>query len=141
MTVPPQQGPTAPKPNPGRPHPAADDRRGSPRVNAPFTVDCVAGAAILRHPLINLSDGGVFIGCAQPLPLDSEVTLRFALPEHPAPLTVRGKVVWTNPHAGRFFPQGMGVKFLQVPQEHRAALNRYIQSQLGSDAGGDPAKR
>lgn len=141
MNAPPQQGPTLPRPNPGREQTVVEDRRASPRVSASLTVDCVTGATILRHPLINLSDGGVFISCAHPLPLDSEVTLRFALPEHPAPLTVRAKVVWTNPHPGQFFPQGMGVKFLQVPPEHRAALSRYIHNQLDSGARGDLVKR
>ena len=58
---------------------------------------------------------GIFVRTAQPLPLNETLTLRFRLPEVLEEFQVQGKVVWSNSQAGGTYPQGMGIRFLDLP--------------------------
>ncbi len=75
---------------------------------------------------VNLSRSGVFIRTAHPLPVNRTLTLRFHLPGIPGPFQVQGQVIWSNPQAGKTYPQGMGVKFVDLPGERAEQIQAFV---------------
>ena len=75
---------------------------------------------------VNLSRSGLFIRTAHPLPVDRPVSLRFHLPGIPEPFHVQGQVIWSNPKPGKSYPQGMGVKFVDLPPERADQLGAFV---------------
>jgi Tfp pilus assembly protein PilZ len=54
------------------------------------------------------------------------LTLRFHLPGIADPFKVTGQVIWSNPKAGRTYPQGMGVKFVDLPGEKADEIGGFV---------------
>lgn len=75
---------------------------------------------------VNLSRSGLFIRTVHPLPVSKVLTLRFHLPGIPEPFQVQGQVIWSNPQAGKTYPQGMGVKFVDLPGERAEQLGAFV---------------
>jgi uncharacterized protein (TIGR02266 family) len=79
----------------------------------------------------NISGGGICIRTVKPLPLNSELHLRFSLPGIPKPFEVKGLVVWTNPFADQSaFPTGMGIKFLELGSDEKKILDGFVLEEL-----------
>ncbi|HET8579795.1 MAG TPA: PilZ domain-containing protein [Nitrospiraceae bacterium] len=80
-----------------------------------------------------IGGGGLFIESGAPLPVGSEMTVEFALPDRPLErLKAKARVAWVRKKPERYllFP-GMGVQFTDIPPQDRqhvmdliAALNR-----------------
>ncbi|MGH7378214.1 MAG: TIGR02266 family protein, partial [Candidatus Methylomirabilales bacterium] len=75
---------------------------------------------------VNLSRSGLFIRTAQPLPVSRTLSLRFHLPGIAEPFQVQGEVIWSNPKPGKSYPQGMGVKFVDLPGEGAEQLGAFV---------------
>ena len=109
------------------------DARLSPRAPVEVRVDyetAVAGRSV------NLSQSGIFIRTAQPLPLHETLTLRFRLPGVAEEFEVQGRVVWSNSQEGGTYPQGMGIRFLDLPSsqaERIAAFVGRVRRERGPD--------
>ncbi len=109
------------------------DARQAPRAPVEVRVDyetAVTGRSV------NLSQSGIFVRTAQPLPLNETLTLRFRLPEVSEEFQVQGKVVWSNSQAGGTYPQGMGIRFLDLPPsqaERIAAFVGRVRRERGPD--------
>ncbi len=52
----------------------------------------------------DISLGGMFVECGQPLPFSSELVVHVTLPGHRAPFAIPAVVRWTR-------PDGMGLQF------------------------------
>lgn len=88
----------------------------------------------------NISRSGLFVITRQPLPVGSKVRLMFNLVKDAPgdedvrlqPVDVRAEVVRTvNPdEAGPGITPGMGVKFLDVPEDVRKTIDEIIASGL-----------
>lgn len=74
----------------------------------------------------NLSRGGLFLDQTIPLPLGTRVQLRFTLPGDSAPITVTGEIVSVSADT----TLGMGVKFVDLPEEAAARLEQYLSRAL-----------
>ncbi|MFQ5992098.1 MAG: TIGR02266 family protein [Nitrospiraceae bacterium] len=77
-----------------------------------------------------IGGGGLFIESASPLPVGTEITLEFALPDQPLErLNAKGKVVWVRGKAERqvLFP-GMGVEFTDIGDEARKRVAALVTS-------------
>ncbi len=78
---------------------------------------------------INMSTGGIFVETANPLPEDTNLHVKFILPDLPAPITCKGKVAWTN-EPGRpkssCMPSGMGLQFVDLSLDNMHAIREYI---------------
>jgi len=107
------------------------ERRVHPRADVNLEVHYRTAHEFMVAYAKNISGGGICIRTAKPLPLNSEVQLRFHLPGVPSPFEVKGLVVWTNPFAGQTaFPTGMGIKFLELGPNEKQILDEFVRSQL-----------
>jgi uncharacterized protein (TIGR02266 family) len=111
------------------------------RYEVDIKVDCQTRNMFTAHRVTNISSGGLFIAAAQPLPLYSEVLLRLTL-DGATTIEARGKVIWNydvRKDASAIVP-GSGIKFLDLQPEHRARLEAYLQSFVGTDNPAKPAR-
>ena len=92
---------------------------------APVEVQVDYGTVVSGRS-VNLSRSGVCIRTAHPLPVNQKLTLRFHLPSIPEPFQVQGQVIWSNPKPGKSYPQGMGVKFVDLPGERAEQIGAFV---------------
>ncbi len=85
-----------------------------------------------QKALTNLGEGGCFIASEDPLPAGTEFILDIALPRNAERLTLQGKVVWTNT---RSRSPGMGIQFIHLKPEQKAALFTIIDEQISAGLG------
>ncbi len=61
---------------------------------------------------VDLGLRGVFVERAEPLPVDTRVTLRFTLPGNERVMRASGRVAWSHvPDADARLPPGLGIEF------------------------------
>jgi uncharacterized protein (TIGR02266 family) len=102
-------------------------RRASPRVRMQAAVELRTGATSFTGFSTNISDGGIFVASATPLPVGTEVELQLTLPGG-EPLSARGVVRWArqvNDDVPLIAP-GMGIEFVDLPGESALAIQRVI---------------
>jgi len=80
----------------------------------------------------NISKSGMFIATTNPIQAGEQIDLEFQLP---APLKgtarCRCEVVWKRPHGTHLpFEPGMGMKFINMPEEVSDRLDDWIREQL-----------
>lgn len=109
------------------------DARQSPRAPVEVRVDyetAVTGRSV------NVSQTGIFVRTAKPLALNETLTLRFRLPGVAEEFQVQGRVVWSNPEKRGTYPQGMGIRFVDLPAvqaEHIRAFVGRVRRERGVD--------
>ncbi|MBN2106203.1 MAG: PilZ domain-containing protein [Deltaproteobacteria bacterium] len=81
--------------------------------------------------ILNLSSGGVFILANNPLPIDSQLSMRFHLPGDTEIIDVRGRVVWIKQRSS-VFPAGMGIQFTELSPTHQRKIEAFVEAQLRS---------
>jgi uncharacterized protein (TIGR02266 family) len=69
--------------------------------------------------ILDISIGGVFIETDQKLPVGKDMMLKFSLPSHTKPFTLRGKVAWSS-------PRGFGVKFREMSPQQGEILKTFV---------------
>ncbi|HEU5394046.1 MAG TPA: TIGR02266 family protein [Candidatus Methylomirabilis sp.] len=100
-----------------------------PRTPVELPVEYAITDRFVATSCLNISRGGIYVQTPDPPPLNREIILRFTIPGDSVPLRLRGRVVWSNPHAGRNpFPPGMGVQFLDLGAAQAARLDDFIAS-------------
>jgi Tfp pilus assembly protein PilZ len=69
----------------------------------------------------------MFIATERPLPPDTQVSLRFRLPDSPQPLAVRGRVAWVSgDDKDPDVVVGMGVQYLNLEPSAAAAIGALV---------------
>lgn len=84
---------------------------------------------ILTDYSINISTGGVFIESSLILPEDTELTVKFNLPESDTIIVVKSRVAWTNDPGSLkkiSLPPGMGLQFLDLSSDDMYAIRTYL---------------
>lgn len=77
----------------------------------------------------NISKGGLFIKTDKPLPEGENLNLKLRLPELKEPLNINCLVVWVNKKKpGTDMPSGMGLQFLDMNENIRMTLFKYIKA-------------
>lgn len=107
------------------------DRRsplpGSRRVpvDLPASFEGVFGP--VSGSILNLSETGLFLAADHLLPTNRTVNVRFAFHPGGEPITVTGRVAWSNvgSERQRYF-HGMGLQFLQMQPAARDALKSFL---------------
>lgn len=80
---------------------------------------------LLINYSINMSTGGVFIESSMILPEDTELTVKFKLPDSETIIVAKVRVAWTNgPESLKKadLPHGMGLQFLDLSSEDMDAI-------------------
>ena len=113
-----------------------------PRVPVELPIEYAITERVVATSCLNISRGGIYIQTPDPPPLNREIILRFAIPGDLEPVRLRGRVVWSNAHAGRNpFPPGMGVQFLDPSPEAAARIEAFIASLEHRGSGRDDLVR
>ncbi len=91
-----------------------------PRVAVDLPIELVFDDKTLRDRATSLGGGGMFVAVTTPLPIGTEVLIRFRPARHLAAIQVRARVLYQLP--GR----GTGVEFTEIDPGDRQALLRLI---------------
>lgn len=92
------------------------ENRLQERVPLALEVEYRTASAFLVAFSANLSSGGVFVETDRPLPIGTDLALRFNVPGT-GPLEVMGVVAWTR-LPGEEAPPGMGIRFIEPVDAH-----------------------
>ncbi len=76
---------------------------------------------------VNISRGGIFINTRSPLAMGSIVRLIVSLPDAAFPFDLTGRVIRVNPpDPSSDHVAGMGLEFVDVDEDKRARLARFV---------------
>jgi type IV pilus assembly protein PilZ len=115
------------------------NRRSSQRIAVTWSVDCETEETFLYASITNISEMGIFVRTTEPLPVGTQLTLRFA-PGTPSGGTpsggstehyvLSGVVQWINPvRADHDNPNpGMGIRFLNLEPDDRERIVETIHT-------------
>lgn len=108
-----------------------NDRRQDPRINSVWPALMVTSHGVIKAKIKDLSLGGAFIACQDPLPLKKQFSLIINIPDQ-SPLTLVSEVVWSNSNVpdDKIVCRGMGIRFTQNTKEARMSYNNVIASYL-----------
>jgi uncharacterized protein (TIGR02266 family) len=103
--------------------PAGAERRAARRVSLVTQIRTLAGGETLVGYSRNISTGGIFIQAEKVVEKGSELQLRFKL--QPEGEILEARAVVTYAMAG----QGMGMKFVDLPEPVRARIEEFVNQQ------------
>ncbi|MBN2060458.1 MAG: TIGR02266 family protein [Deltaproteobacteria bacterium] len=104
--------------------------RKEPRIQKTLSLSYKDRQSFLKAFSGDISNGGLFIKTAGPLPRGEKFLLKLQLPDIPEHLDINCTVAWEKKEAGGEDkrPQGMGVKFMEMSGKDREILGRYLKS-------------
>lgn len=103
------------------------DKREHPRAVVTIEIEFKETIDFVKSYMLNISNGGLFIKTDDAFPLDTIVFLRFTMPGDTKPIETEGKVVWCNTKgAKRYFPKGMGIKFLKLNSDDAEKIKIFV---------------
>jgi len=105
------------------------ERREHARFETELSVDYADKETFLFAYITNISQMGIFISAKDPLPVGTNLRLRFGLPDE-EPLALEGEVVWVNPYRtdGDNLNPGMGVRFHALSLARRERIVSIVRS-------------
>ncbi|MGA1796385.1 MAG: PilZ domain-containing protein [bacterium] len=108
------------------------ERRQDPRIGIQWPVRIETSEGTIDGVTRDISLGGAFICCKEPLPLRETFSLILASPNFSWSLEVTGEVVWSNANvpADKVVNRGMGVRFIHVSEQTRVLINQAISDSL-----------
>lgn len=116
------------------------NRRQHERFDTSISVDYWSGDTFLFSYITNISEMGIFIATHDPLPVGTDLRLKFG-PETGPVLEIEGQVVWVNPirFDGDNVNPGMGVRFKHLTPELRELMVELVRTvaYLGDDEDAD----
>lgn len=108
----------------------AEEQRKSPRRPLRMRLDYKheSGANFLFEYTQNISRGGIFIETLQPLPVGTNVVMRFTPPGEEGEIYVEGRVAWVNAvRSGEENTNpGMGIQFKNLSDENKDLISRMV---------------
>jgi uncharacterized protein (TIGR02266 family) len=114
------------------------ERRVDPRYTVDIVVDCTTQGLFVSHRVTNISKGGLFIQAEPSLPIGSEIALTLTLPVSGTRIHATGRVAWNydvRKKDSRLVP-GMGIKFVDMGTDDRAALEDCLAALAAQGASG-----
>lgn len=105
------------------------DRRTHERFDTWIQVDVASGETFLFAYITNISEMGIFVQSESPLPVGSEIALRFT-PDDGESFSLHGMVVWINPVRpdGDNPNPGMGVRFEGLSGDERERVVALVRT-------------
>jgi Tfp pilus assembly protein PilZ len=109
-----------------------EEKRRHPRVAVSWTASMETSREHIEVQLKDISQGGAFVVCRQPLSLDEIFRLTISAPKQ-EPFTLNAEVVWSNANVSddKIINRGMGVRFIRNTDTARRRLKAAITSHLG----------
>ena len=101
------------------------ERRRAPRIPRIVEIRYQSDSPPMTARLTDISERGIFVDAATPLPVGSRVTFSFLLGNTPweKPIEGDGAVVWRQETVG------MGIDFAQLTDEDRTKIKLFIANQ------------
>jgi len=106
------------------------ERRSDPRYlariaifNGPYQKELVTDYSV------NMSTGGLFIETQKILPIDTQLMVKFKLPDKESIITCKSRVAWTNepPLLKKpSLPPGMGIQFVDLSLDDMHAIRQFL---------------
>lgn len=83
----------------------------------------------------NISEGGVFLKAPSreiPFKVGTVVDLHFSLPNHPALIRSKGKVIWTTEGWSEDMQgiNGIGIQFIEIKPEFRELIRCFVSENI-----------
>lgn len=105
------------------------ERREHRRYPTSIAVDYADGDTFLFAYLQNISEMGIFVRTEEPLPLGTQLRMRFQQ-DAGEPFVLRGEVAWINPvrARGENLNPGMGVRFIDLTPERRERVVALVRT-------------
>ena len=104
-----------------------EDRRRAPRVDYKVKVALHTPDNFYVGFTGNISEGGLFIVTEVPQPIGSRIKVSFKLPDMKQEVQVEGEVRWIREAGASELPPGMGIKFLNLPEGAKRAIEKFIR--------------
>ncbi len=109
--------------------------RRSSRLLVQIKVELGAAQILRACQSVNISESGLLLRTERPLPLETEVDLRFSLPYSTRAIQAQGRVVrYTNRDAEGLV--GLAVHFDSISEEDREAIATFIADRTAATATG-----
>jgi Tfp pilus assembly protein PilZ len=112
-----------------------EEKRSQPRLAVSWHAALVSPRGGSPAQLKDISLGGAFVACPNPLPLGERFHIAIDLPGR-RPLELKAEVVWSNLNvpADRVINRGMGIRFIDNSEEKRKILSEAVAAVLRSPA-------
>jgi uncharacterized protein (TIGR02266 family) len=85
---------------------------------------------LMTNYSVNMNTGGVFIETDNIRPIDSELVIKFKLPDDDKIITCKARVAWTN-ERGQIkkhnLPSGMGIQFLDISLDDLQTIRYFLK--------------
>ena len=104
-----------------------NERRRNPRIEIRWPVTILTDYGSVQGEALNINPGGIYMYCADPLPLDQNYQMSVSPPNHKA-MAVKGKVIWSGLYGldEKQNTFGIGVCFLEITAEDRHFLEEMM---------------
>ena len=108
-----------------------EEKRRNPRVAVSWQALIEMTGQTDNVQLKDISLGGAFVVCAEPLALNDKFKISIRIPNREL-LLLNAEVVWSNSNvpANRVVNRGMGIRFIENTEEDRQRLNEALAVSL-----------
>ena len=108
-----------------------EEKRRHPRLAISWQAFIEISGQTDNVQLKDISLGGAFVVCAQPLALNDKFTISIRIPNREL-LLLNAEVVWSNRNmpADRVVNRGMGIRFIENTEKDRQQLNDALSASL-----------
>ena len=106
------------------------DQRRHPRLAVAWSATIEIGRMSVNVRLKNISLGGAFVICQEPVPLDEKLRINIEIPNQDR-FALNAEVVWSNMNVpeAKVIHRGLGIKFVQNTEAARKRLEDAIAYQ------------
>ena len=106
------------------------ERRRNDRFEVTWQVDCETEDTFLYAYITNISEMGIFVKTDKPLPVGTQLVLRFAPPSAQETFVLNGIVQWINPvrPLGENLNPGMGIRFQSLDLADREKIVEAVRT-------------
>ena len=112
-----------------------EEKRRYPRVAISWSATVESRCGNNDVQLKDISLGGAFVVCPQPLALKEKFKIAINVPDH-APLPLNAEVVWSNTNVpdDKIVNRGMGIRFVDNIAEFRDRLKAVISANFEDES-------
>lgn len=105
--------------------PVSGKTRHEARIPVSVTVSHESVLSLRQDEAINISSGGLFFKTDRPMPVGTMLYMSLEIAAGEPPLKAVGEVVWNRPVGGPD-PAGVGVSFIQIEENERERLAKFL---------------